>query len=142
MENASKALIIAGAILIAILLISVGILVMNSMNAPLDQASQQATSQAVQIYNAKFKPYLGKEKSAREAINAITFAKSMNVALGASNNGQERTATATDENGTTTPLRFRYYDSVDQVKNDETYYIWCGYDSEGKIETIYVAHYY
>lgn len=32
MENASKALIIAGAVLISILLISVGILLMNSSN--------------------------------------------------------------------------------------------------------------
>ena len=43
MENASKALIIAGAILIAILLISVGILVMNSVNKPIDEAANEAT---------------------------------------------------------------------------------------------------
>ena len=64
MENASKALIIAGAILIAILLISVGILVMNSMNKPIDQAQSEADSQAVRIFNAKFESYLGGGQSA------------------------------------------------------------------------------
>ena len=66
MENASKALIIAGAILIAILLISVGIMVMNSMNKPLDQASQEADSQAVRMFNEKFSNYAGKGKKASD----------------------------------------------------------------------------
>ena len=66
MENASKALIIAGAILIAILLISTGILVMNSINKPLDEASQQGDSQAVQMFNSKFIQYAGKNKTAQD----------------------------------------------------------------------------
>ena len=41
MENASKALIIAGAILVSILLISVGVLVMQSMNPMTEQAQSQ-----------------------------------------------------------------------------------------------------
>ena len=65
MENASKALIIAGAILIAILLISVGILVMNSINKPLDEASNQAVSQAAQLFNSNFTSYVGKDKNAQ-----------------------------------------------------------------------------
>ena len=59
MENASKALIIAGAILVAILLISVGILIMNSVSAPLDEVQSTATSQATQIFNSKFINYSG-----------------------------------------------------------------------------------
>ena len=71
MENASKALIIAGAILIAILLISVGILVMNSMNKPIDQSSSEATSQAAQMFNSKFTVYEGKGKSAQDVKGLI-----------------------------------------------------------------------
>ena len=66
MENASKALIIAGAILIAILLISVGILVMNSMNKPIDQAASESDSMSAQIYNSKFIPYFGDRVSGRD----------------------------------------------------------------------------
>ena len=66
MENASKALIIAGAILIAILLISVGIMVMNSMNKPIDEIGTEADSQKAQMFNAKFTSYAGKDKSASQ----------------------------------------------------------------------------
>ena len=77
MENASKALIIAGAILIAILLISVGILVMNSVSKPLDEAGSEANSMAAQMFNSKFVNYAGK-KTANEV-------KSMCLAVQASN---------------------------------------------------------
>lgn len=69
MENASKALIIAGAILISILLISVGIIVMNSINDPIDQAGDQATSQAIEMFNSKFTGYAGIQKAS--AVKAL-----------------------------------------------------------------------
>ena len=78
MENASKALIIAGAILIAILLISVGILVMNSVNKPLDAATGEADSQAVQMYNAKFTNYAGSGKTATEVRQLLTLVETNN----------------------------------------------------------------
>ena len=64
MENASKALIIAGAILISILLISVGIMVMNSINDPLNQSEDEAKQQAIQMFNSKFTGYSGTQKAA------------------------------------------------------------------------------
>lgn len=62
MENASKALIIAGAILISILLISVGIIIMNAINDPVQQGAGAAESQAIEMFNAKFVGYDGKQK--------------------------------------------------------------------------------
>ena len=59
MENASKALIIAGAILIAILLIGVGMYVYNSSMKPIDQSGQQMDAQAVQMFNARIEQYVG-----------------------------------------------------------------------------------
>jgi len=55
MENASKALIIAGAILISILLISVGILIFNSISGITDNASttDDAMELAAALENAK-----------------------------------------------------------------------------------------
>lgn len=44
MENASKALIIAGAILISILLISLGIIMFNQSKSTTDQASGTANA--------------------------------------------------------------------------------------------------
>ena len=59
MENASKALIIAGAILISILLISVGIIIMNAINDPVSKGADAAESQAVQIFNSQFTGFMG-----------------------------------------------------------------------------------
>lgn len=73
MENASKALIIAGAILISILLISVGIIVMNAINDPVSQAGDSSASQAIEIFNSKFTAYEGEIKgsSLRSVISTI-----------------------------------------------------------------------
>ena len=59
MENASKALIIAGAILISILLISVGIMVMNSTDQVTGGMQQEMDSTAIQTFNSKFDNYIG-----------------------------------------------------------------------------------
>lgn len=66
MENASKALIIAGAILISILLISVGILVMQSTSGIQDQMGQQMDATEVQSFNAQFSNYTGNGRSASQ----------------------------------------------------------------------------
>ena len=93
MENASKALIIAGAILIAIILISVGIVVINSVNKPVAQAEQEGKSQAAQMFNAPLTKYAGNNKSTEEVrsllqvissrktkdeVFAFTYSKSQN----------------------------------------------------------------
>ena len=80
MENASKALIIAGAILIAILLISVGIFVLNSMNKPIDQVSQASDSQAVQMFNSKFINYSGQIKTVSEIKSLVMLVIANNSA--------------------------------------------------------------
>ena len=69
MENASKALIIAGAILISILLISVGIIVMNSINDPIDRAGDSAKGQAIEMFNSKFTGYSGDQRAS--AVKAL-----------------------------------------------------------------------
>lgn len=63
MENASKALIIAGAILISILLISVGIMVMNSTDEVTGGMQQQMDSTAIQTFNSQFSNYIGTQSA-------------------------------------------------------------------------------
>lgn len=87
MENASKALIIAGAILISILLISVGIIIMNSTGSVTDQVGSQADSMAIQTFNGQFTSYEGSNKSASQvrslqsAVNASNASNSHQVTL-------------------------------------------------------------
>lgn len=60
MENASKALIIAGAILISIVLVSVGVIVVNSLNP--DDAVSTMSQQEIQSFNSKFDSCAGEKK--------------------------------------------------------------------------------
>lgn len=62
MENASKALIIAGAILIAILLISVGIILVNAGKDVTETGTAGMASQKIQSFNAQFTAYEGTKK--------------------------------------------------------------------------------
>ena len=67
MENASKALIIAGAILLAILIISLGILIYNQASGVVTDNSMDEVS--IQTFNNKFLQYAGDQKGA--AVRAL-----------------------------------------------------------------------
>ena len=58
MENASKALIMAGAILIAILIISLGVYVFNNMSSTAKNSANM-DKQEISNFNSKITPYLG-----------------------------------------------------------------------------------
>lgn len=79
MENATKALIIAGAVLISILLISVGIMVFNAANEPIGQAQTSSEQQAAQMFNESFTSYLGTKVSAQQAKGVISAVQASNA---------------------------------------------------------------
>lgn len=59
MENASKALIIAGSVLIAILLISLGLVIFNSTSGVTDQATKLGETLEDSTFNSQFLKYCG-----------------------------------------------------------------------------------
>jgi len=73
MENASKALIIAGAILVSILLITIGIVLVNSGSGVADRGTANMNSQKIQTFNSQFTAYEGKKKGAeiKSLINLV-----------------------------------------------------------------------
>ncbi len=79
MENASKALIIAGAILISILLISVGVLIMNSTGNTQQSVQENADTIAIRTFNSNFTPYEGEDQSASQIRSLISAVKSSNA---------------------------------------------------------------
>ena len=79
MENASKALIIAGAILIAIVLIAVGVLVVNNMNEPVEQGVAGMDDQAKQIFNRKFESYENDTQNANNVRALLSAIRSSNT---------------------------------------------------------------
>lgn len=114
MENASKALIIAGAILVAILLISIGVLIINQINPVTDEVGNMGASTAAKTFNSNFTQYEGEGKRSAEV---KTLVNNVNSSQGT------RTVTLTWESGL----------SVVKLKNNATYTIEYKYDSEGYI---------
>lgn len=64
MENASKALLIAGAILIVIVLISIGMVIVQSAQGIVDETGQMTTDQETETFNNRFRTYQGTQKGA------------------------------------------------------------------------------
>ena len=61
MENASKALIIAGAILLSILIIAIGMYIYNSSQNSISEAGSQIDAQERQNFNQQWEMYEGKQ---------------------------------------------------------------------------------
>ena len=69
MENASKALIMAGAILIAIMIISLGILVFSRMSSSAKNAANMDEHE-ITNFNSKLTPYIGQNVNGSQ-VNAL-----------------------------------------------------------------------
>lgn len=77
MENATKALVIAGAVLITILLISVGIMAFNAARRPIDSMDSDTASIEIDRFNSKFLSYAG-TKSGSDVRSLISQIRSSN----------------------------------------------------------------
>ena len=119
MENASKALIIAGAILLAILLISLGIMIYNQAQSATDGSGMSDAE--ISTFNSKFTKYEGDKKGpvVKTLINEIDV-----------NNARE---------GTDGENRIEYQDdsitSTAEIDNNKTYHVVFGKSLEtGRID--------
>ena len=87
MENASKALIIAGAILLSILLISLGIIIFSQAQDTINSVNMN--EQEIMAFNNKFTPYEG-ESIRGSQVNALAQAVLSNN-QSAADNGETAT---------------------------------------------------
>ncbi len=71
MENASKALIIAGSILIAILLIAFGVRTFNSTRGASEGVETTMNATEIATFNGKFTKYIGTNKNRGQALALI-----------------------------------------------------------------------
>lgn len=85
MENASKALLIAGAVLICIVLISVGMMIVSSSQDVTDQVDETTTQQSVETFNTGFSAYAGTQKGSSVKKLLEKVATSNQVTTSASN---------------------------------------------------------
>ncbi len=127
MENASKALIIAGAILLAILLISLGIMIFNQAQ---DSVQNSGMSKAeVQTFNSAFTKYEGTKKGSdvKALIQEVNTSNVADVQEGNNRNIQLVGAgnAADGANGTTKAYTY----STSSIASSAQYTIKIEYDS-------------
>lgn len=87
MENASKALIIAGAILLSILIISLGLMIFNQAKEVVSGSSGSMTEVETSTFNSKFEAYAGDKISGSNVnalLNAVISSNVANAAAGES----------------------------------------------------------
>lgn len=111
MENASKALIIAGAILLAILLISLGIMIFNQAQTVVNGSGM--TEAEITTFNSKFQKYEGSQKGSvvKSLINdilAVNSDENVENDISAGDTGTDITSTSWINTSTTYTVTFGY----------------------------------
>ena len=129
MENASKALIIAGAILVAILLISVGVVIIR--NANIDPSSTFSEMEISQ-FNEKWTKYESTKQSASQVKALISQIDASNSAEGATSNADLKFVQIDSESSVKTRA---------EVKASKTYTVECSDvdPADGFIDTIKIT---
>ena len=148
MENASKALLIAGAILLCILIIAIGMYIYNSAQSTITDSLMNLSTQEIESFNNQFMVYQGLQKGTniqnlkmKLIANASTYAdeptKLPNVILcdGLPHNGH----TPICVGGSTLD---KYIDLINSnlgfKKKNREYYVCFSYQKNGLINSVYV----
>ena len=146
MENASKALIIAGAILLAILLISLGIMIFNQAQ---DTVGNSGMSKAeITSFNSQFSKYEGTKKRGSEVKSLINEVRASNASDATDGNGRaialiltnagsdNKTDVRDDQKGIVTAANV----TTGNIKSTATYTVQItGNDSSGYIKQITIT---
>lgn len=129
MENATKALLIAAAVLVAILIISLGLVVYN-MAAEAVNNSANLSEYEIQAFNDKFKKYEGNNVSGTTVNAMINTVFNHNLAqedAARKITVKDSAKTYVDANNTTT--------SPSKVDTGKRYKVVATYDSNSKLIT-------
>lgn len=78
MDNASKALIMAGAILISIAIVGVGVFIFSSTSSITNSGQQQIDAAAAQMANSTLRQYSGPRVRGSTVIDFIEYTKVLN----------------------------------------------------------------
>ncbi len=126
MENASKALIIAGAILLSILIIGLGMLVFNNAKEALSGANLD--KEKIQTVNAQYEAYIGEAIKGSQVKTLCNLVRDNNLTA-----DQSETFTITI-NSVTEATEINKLKNT--IANGKTYKVEATYGSNKLIETI------
>lgn len=118
MENASKALIIAGTILVVMLAIGAGMVLFNKAGGLGGAVKNNWSQDEIQAFNNKFQKYEGEQKGSR--------VKELIAVINKSNETSE--ATVSIENFVTVDNSGSYYATAKLI-NSKNYNVSIGYDA-------------
>lgn len=137
MENATKALLIAAAVLVAILIISLGLVVYN-MAAETVNNSANLSEYEIQAFNEKFTKYLGDNISGT-TVNAL-ISTSFNHNLAQEDDNTGRKITLNVDGTTVVDAQAQAPVSPQKVDTGRRYTVTAAYNQTSKlIETITVV---
>ena len=153
MENASKALLIAGAILLAILIIAIGMFIYNSAQSTINNSMQSMSTQEVQAFNNEFMSFEGKQTGSNIKsmigtliANANTYrdepTKIPGVVFDKVNNSKESSVLRADVPEASQPQT--YINSLNTIRNSvepkHQYWVSITNQDNGLIDGIYVTY--
>ena len=128
MENASKALIIAGTVLIVLILASISIHVIQTTEGAREQANRNVDSLEVQSFNERFTAYQGTMINASQIKSLLLLIKSNN-----SHYGHDDTTPI----GTDKYIHVQGINSLSNLYPNKTYKVEVtGYNTNGYIQEI------
>ena len=145
MENASKALIIAGAILLSIAIIGIGMFVYNSVSGTI-QDSVDMSDDEINAYNRDFLTYEGNARNGSQVKSLCETVRNHNVTVTDPSqeisliNGTAQNITAPTQTGTagTTPAEINTLKNT--ILSGRQYTVSIGYDpSTGRVTQVGVV---
>ena len=144
MENASKALIIAGAIMVSIMIISLGVYIFNNFGgAAKEGAIKKLTEQEIGAFNSRITPYLGQSIPGSEVNALIQYVISNDLNCVKSGETHKAIKITFPTSGLI-EVKDDNVAGIDGIKRVDTssgkyYIVNGGYDSNGLITTITVT---
>ena len=152
MENSSKALLIAGAILLCILIIAIGMFIYNSASNTTTETMNSLSTQEIEIYNKQFDIYSGVQEGSKiktligvlisnANTNKTESAKIPGVAINKCvSTDSKATHAAVPEDGETG----EYIDTLTKIKTrvekKHEYWIELSYQKNGLVDYITITY--
>lgn len=130
MENASKALIIAGAIILSILIIGLGMFIFQKANSATEGAD--LSSQKVKAYNSVFEQYVGTQtginvKALLDEVRSHNLANASDASLNIDVQESSQAATRTPPTAAVTAATVNTIRA--KIQNGKSYTVDFGYDA-------------
>ena len=119
MENATKALIMAGAVLISIIIISLGIVVFRKMAAPVQRESS-LTEQQVSAFNSRILPYIGESVSGSQVNALMQIVRTINTKANNEQDELQKITISYNSNPGITRVDTGKFYKVEGIYNDYT----------------------